>query len=49
MGDRAKPLLQKINDVLVKGVNLLMPWLMLLLGLWLTADAVFFFVTGQPL
>ena len=49
MGDRAKPLLQKINDVLVKGAGRLMPWLMLLLGLWLTADAVIFFVIGKPL
>lgn len=49
MGDRAKPLLQKINDVLVNGADMLMPWLMLLLGLWLTADAAFFFFTGKPL
>ena len=47
MGDRAKPLLRRINEVLVRGADLLMPWLMLLLGLWLTADAVMFFVTGQ--
>ena len=49
MGDRAKPLLQKINDVLVNGADMLMPWLLLLLGLWLTADAAFFFFTGKPL
>ena len=49
MGDRAKPLLQKINNVLVKGADMLMPWLMLLLGLWLTADAVTYFITGVPL
>ncbi len=44
MGDRAKPLLQKINDILVKGANMSMPWLMLLLGLWLTIDAAIFFL-----
>jgi len=49
MGDRAKPLLRRINEVLVRGADMLMPWLMLLLGLWLTADAVNYFVTGQPL
>ena len=49
MGDRAKPMLRKINDTLVRGTDMLMPWLMLLLGLWLTADAVLFFVAGQAL
>ena len=33
MGDRAKPLLRRINEVLVRGADMLMPWLMLLLGL----------------
>lgn len=48
-GDRAKPRLQKINDVLVKSADMLMPWLLLLLGLWLTADAVIFIATGKVL
>ena len=48
MGDRAKPFLQKINDKLVNGADMLMPWLMLLLGLWLTVDSVKFFITGEP-
>ena len=48
MGDRAKPLLEKINDKLVKGTDKFMPWLMLLLGLWLTLDAAIFIVSGKP-
>lgn len=49
MGDRARPLLQKINAVMTKGADLLMPWLMLLLGVLLTLDASVFFITGEPL
>ena len=49
MGDRAKPLLQSVNNVLVKGADMLMPLLMLLLGTWLIVDSVYYFVTGTVL
>lgn len=49
MGKRARPLLEKINGLMTKGADFLMPWLMLLLGLLLLADASVFFITGKPL
>jgi hypothetical protein len=49
VGDRAQPVLAKINQFLERGTDLLMPWLMLLLGLWLLADAYTYFTTGAPL
>ena len=47
MGDRATPLLQKINDVMARGADMLMPWILLLLGLGLLADAIKYFLTGS--
>ena len=38
VGDRARPALDTINRWLERGADLLMPWLMLALGLWLLAD-----------
>lgn len=49
VGDRAQPVLGKINRFLERGADLLMPWLMLALALWLLADAVTFAITGAPL
>lgn len=49
MGERARPLLNRINGWLEKGADLLMPWLMLALGLWLLADVGSFLLTGEPL
>ena len=49
LGERAQPLLEKINGYMVKGADLFMPWIMLALGLGLMSDAVYFFVTGDPL
>jgi cytochrome c biogenesis protein CcdA len=49
MGDRATPVLQKINDVMTRGADMLMPWILLLLGLGLLADAIVFFLTGSAL
>jgi len=49
VGDRAQPVLGKINQFLERGTDLLMPWLMLLLGLWLLADVYTYVTTGAPL
>jgi len=49
MGERARPILQKINHGLDKVSALLMPLLLGLVGLALLADAINFFVTGSPL
>jgi cytochrome c biogenesis protein CcdA len=38
IGDRAQPVLASINRFLERGTDLLMPWLMLALGVWLLAD-----------
>jgi cytochrome c biogenesis protein CcdA len=48
IGDRAQPVLAKINQFLVRGTDLLMPWLMLALGLWLLFDVFYFVTTGTP-
>ena len=48
-GDNAKPLLNNINDILVKASEALIPWLMFLLGLWFVIDAGYFFIAGKPL
>lgn len=49
IGDRAQPVLAKINRFLERGADLLMPWLMLALGLWLLADVYTYLTTGAPL
>ena len=49
VGDRAQPVLAKINQFLEKGTDLLMPWLMLGLGLWLLADVYTYVTAGAPL
>ena len=49
MGDRARPLLDKVNHVMERGADILMPWLMLAIGLWLIADVVTFVFTGAPI
>lgn len=49
MGDGCRPLLEKINNVLVSLADRLMPLLMLLLGLAMLADAISFFARGVPL
>lgn len=38
LGDRIRPALEVSNRWLERGADLLMPWLMLALGLWLLAD-----------
>jgi len=46
MGNRATPLLERINRVLVRGADFLMPWLILAVGLLLIGDAVRFYLSG---
>ena len=48
VGDRAKPLLERINQFLVRASDVAMPWMILLLGIWLLIDAAHFFVVGRP-
>lgn len=49
MGERARPLLQRINAVIERIAGVLMPLLLGLVGLALFADGVTFFVTGDSL
>lgn len=48
-GDSAKPWLEKINGFLVRASDILMPWLLGLLGLALLVDAALFFTRGTGL
>ena len=48
-GESAKATLEKINQFLVRASDILMPWMFLLLGLALLADAGVYFVTGEGL
>ena len=49
VGERAKPLLDRINAFLDKASAILMPLLLLLLGAALVTDAVYYFATGDQL
>jgi hypothetical protein len=49
IGERSKPVLEKINDVLIKLVDMFMPILLLLVGIALTADALLYLITGEAL
>ena len=48
-GDKAKPLLERINQFLVRTSELVLPWMLLALGLWLLIDAVYYGITGRIL
>lgn len=48
-GAHAQPLLAKINDYLVRLSDVVMPWMLGLLGLALIADSAVFFYRGQGL
>ena len=48
-GDSSKPILEKINNLLISLVDKLMPKLLLLLGLALTADALSYLISGETL
>ena len=49
IGERSKPVLEKINEVLVKLVDTFMPILLLLVGIALSADALSYLITGEAL
>ena len=49
IGDSCKPALQKINNVLISVADKLMPLLLLILGLALSADAIAFLTSGEGL
>lgn len=49
IGDRSRPVLERINGVLERVSGLLMPILLGLAGLALIADALLYFFTGQGL
>ena len=49
MGDASKPILEKINNMLVNLVDRAMPILLLFLGAALSIDALAFLVMGEPL
>lgn len=46
IGERSKPLLQRINDLLERFNRFLMPVLLFLVGVFLISDAITYFVTG---
>jgi small neutral amino acid transporter SnatA (MarC family) len=48
-GDSSKPILEKINNLLISLVDRFMPVLLLLLGLALTADAFVYLTSGETL
>ncbi len=49
IGDSSRPILEKINNVLISLVDRFMPVLLLLLGLALTADALAYLTSGETL
>ena len=46
-GERSKPLLQRINDILIRISDFLMPILLALVGLVLVVDAATYFIIGK--
>lgn len=49
IGERARPILERINDWLVRAADLLMPWLLFAIGLFLLTDVAFYLLTGEPI
>jgi cytochrome c biogenesis protein CcdA len=49
VGDSCKPVLERINNLLISLVDKLMPIMLFLIGAALTADAVSYLATGEPL
>lgn len=49
VGEDSRPVLEKINNLLVSVVDKLMPILLFLIGAALTADAVGYLISGEPL
>ena len=48
MGERGKPVLERINELLLKASDAVLPWLILVLGLYLLLDAGLYFAAGEP-
>ena len=48
-GESAKPLLDKINGFLARASDIVMPWMLGLLGLALLADSIAYFYRGEGL
>ena len=48
-GESAKPFLEKINGFLIKASDIIMPWMLGLLGLALLADSAVYFYRGEGL
>ncbi len=48
-GEAARPFLESVGSVLERASDLVMPWLILALGLWLIVDAGYFFIVGRPM
>ncbi len=49
MGERSKPMLERLNNWMISAGTKAMPWLIGLLGIWLLIDAGYYFITGSPL
>ena len=49
IGDKSKPILEKINELLISLVDKFMPVILFLLGLALTADALLYLTSGGAL
>jgi cytochrome c biogenesis protein CcdA len=49
LGERSKPILERINNALISLVDKLMPIMLFLIGAALTADALAFLITGKSL
>ena len=47
MGDKSKPILARVNGMMEKASDIIMPLLLLLIGLALLTDSVWFFINGQ--
>ena len=47
MGDRSKPILARINGLMEKASDVIMPLLLLAIGLALLLDSVWYFVRGE--
>jgi cytochrome c biogenesis protein CcdA len=47
MGDRSKPILARINGLMEKASDVIMPILLLAIGLALLLDSVWYFVHGE--
>ena len=49
IGEKSRPILQRINDTLERFSSFIMPILLFLVGLSLVIDAINYFVTGKGL